>query len=101
MINIETNIEEQISLKVEYDDLFVESEWHSAIFFGVSYFFEHYSRKENKGLYVSVKKIHTMLEDTSYMVVMYATVKCLCEMLNFPQELISINQENGLFTLIK
>jgi hypothetical protein len=89
------------SLKVEFNEVVDDPEWHPSVMFGILYFYEHYSKRGNKGLFVSVRNLHTMTGDSSHIVVFYVTVKCLCEALGYSHELIEFDNVTGAFTLEK
>ena len=80
-----------VSMKIEfiYLDNSVESKlvieddaisWKDAISFGFNYFIEHYIRNSQiKKLEVRVKKVNSMVVDTSPILVVYALVKMMSE----------------------
>jgi hypothetical protein len=102
MIDLEINHELSRVLNIRYDETFVDEEWHSSLDFAIKYVYEHYSKIGNKGFSVFVKKLHTMTGDTSQMVVVYATIKCLSEILEVKTEdLIIMDEQKGRFILVK
>ncbi len=101
-ISIEVSaIDNEPSVIIGYESGRVDSEWYSAIKFGVDFFFEHYYKENKKGLSVLIKDLHTMLEDSSQIVVFYITVRCLAEALGYKYELIEFDELNGTFHIKK
>ena len=102
IIDLEIELESSCVLNIRYDETFVDEEWYSSLYFAIKYVYEHYSKVENKGFSVFVKKLHTMTGDTSQMIVVYVTIKCLCDLLETKtEELIILNEQNGGFILVK
>lgn len=89
------------NLEIEFDGAIDDSTWNSSIEFGIKFFYEHYSYANAPGLSVTVKNIHTMTGDTSNSIVAYATIKCLCEALQYTEELITFDEANNAFVLKK
>lgn len=99
-IDLEVEYEDLNGLKINFCEEFVDDVWRSAVEFGIRYVKEH-SISKSSGLSVNVKKLHTMTGDSSQAVVFYTTVKCLCELLEYKDELIILDEERGSFILLK
>jgi nucleosome binding factor SPN SPT16 subunit len=99
-ISLEVTQTDTKRLNMEYDS-YVEEEWRNIIESGAKYFFEHYSKDFNKGLNILVKDLHSMIVDTSSIVIFYITTKCLVEILEYPKGLVEFNEENGTFIFKK
>ncbi len=99
-INLKITVTESAGLNVNFDE-FVEKEWYDSVEFGIKYFYEHHYKKFNQGLNIFVKDLHTMIGDTSSIVVWYVTVKCLCEAFEYSEDLVAFNEEKGVFLVKK
>jgi hypothetical protein len=106
LIRLEVFLTEKQSLILEYipdhhHELKLMSTWHSPIEFAVNYFYESYSIDHKRGLRVVIREVHSMIIDTSSMVVFYTTLKALYKALDIPDDrLVNINDE-GIFTFPK
>lgn len=71
-INAEDNGGEEFSLHIPPG----MEEWAASIQFGVEYFF-FAARLSNRGISITINRLHTMPVDSSPVLVFYSTVKCL------------------------
>lgn len=102
MIDMEIKVEDLNVLNIQYDKSFIDEEWLPAIEFGIKYVYEHYSKDENKGFSVFVKKLNTMTGDSSLSIVLYVSIKCLIEALGYTKkQLINMDEKTGEFILSK
>src|SRR5579883_2525948 len=79
MIDLEVEEKDQKVVIIDYDMLLVDEEWRCAIELGVRIFHEHYYKFEQKGISVRIKRLHTMIGDSSLATVLFVTIKCMCE----------------------
>jgi hypothetical protein len=64
---------------LEYNSLFNSNEnWYEPIYRAVKYFYEHYYPNE-KGLFIKVLDLHTMIVDSTPAVVSYVSLMALCK----------------------
>ncbi len=73
----------------------VAKEWDTAIRFGVLYFYDHFRKLNNKGLFITVVNFKEMTIDTSHFSVFYATIMVLSKALNFPINNFELDTTNG------
>lgn len=85
-ISIERSTLDYYSLEISE---WVDKEWHTSIKFAVEYFFQHYKKNAK----VIINDVHTMIVDSSNMTVVYAVIKCLCDLLQFDNTIIKLNKD--------
>lgn len=101
LIELEIELNSIRKVEISYSSEEADSEWHSIIEAGIHHFFYHYYLDEQKGLSINIKKLHTMLGDTTPAIVFYITVLCLEIALNYKKGLIKLDENDGTFLLVR
>jgi hypothetical protein len=103
MVDLEVTVEQEAILRVQYDNDFVDEEWHKSVAFAMQYVYEHYQKAGKKGFSARVKRLHTMTGDTTHIVVFYVIVRGLIEALGnvFNSELVIFDEKEGTFSISK
>jgi len=99
LISISGKKTEKRKLEVVFED--VPPEWCSSVETGIKYFYHYFNLQEQMGLQLTINKLHTMEGDATPMTVFYVTVKCLSEMFQFSNNLISLDEIDGKYNVLR
>ncbi|NJL76056.1 MAG: hypothetical protein HC892_14585 [Saprospiraceae bacterium] len=79
-VDIEISVEEREEGGILIDfGAYSSTEWKESINFGIDYFLAHHFILSEKNIKVKILDLKTMVVDTKKIVVVYATVMCLCD----------------------
>lgn len=81
-------------LEVEFGPFFHE-EWTTAVGFGIHYFYDYISKTRHHGLKILVVDVWGHKPDIFEDVVVYATIKCLCEIFEVDAPLIELTDDGA------
>lgn len=85
-------------LDVEFSAFF-DKEWTTAVGLGINYFYDHISKTRHHGLEILVVDVCGHRPDIFEEVVVYATIKCLCEIFEVDAPLVKF-MDVGAFVFV-
>ncbi len=92
--DVELLNEQKHKLEINYT---ADITWRAFCEAGVLLFFEYFSRKEDRGLKVTIYKVDWLPVDTNAFLVMFSTIKALSEALNYEINGLEFDQTSEKF----